>query len=270
MAPVQGGAQGGLPRRDVAAAGDQQRHRVVEPRHDARQRQHAQAGRGELQRERHAVEPAAQPGDVRGVAVGHGEVRPHQPRPVGEQLHRRAVGEVGGARRGQLGGHRQTLQPPGALPRRRQRFPAGRQDPQAGTGRQQLTRQGGAAGDQVLAVVQHQHPGPLAQARGDRLRQGAAGHLGHLHRTGHGGGQQRRTVELGQRHPPGRQPGLGGEPVPHGVRQPGLAAAARAHQAQQPGPADGGEQGRHLRLAPDEPGQRRGRPGRRDSGRRGD
>jgi hypothetical protein len=256
VAPVEGGAQRGLPRRDVAAGGHQQRHRVVEPRDDPGQRQDPQPRRGELQRERHAVQPAAEPGEVGGVGVGHCEVGQHQPGPVGEQLHRLAAGQVRGPRRGQIGRYGQALQPPRGLPRRSQRLPAGREDPQRRAGPQQLADQGRAFRDEVLAVVQHQQAVPVAQLPDDHLRQRLAGHLDHPHRVGERGQQQGRPVELGERHPPGGLPTGRGEPVADRARQPGLAASARADQAQQPGPVHRGQQGGDLGLAPDEAGQR--------------
>jgi len=66
------------------------------------QRQHPQLRRGELDRQRQPVKPAAQLADQPGVVVGDLEAGQHRPGPVEEELHgfgarqpRRCLGREG-------------------------------------------------------------------------------------------------------------------------------------------------------------------------------
>ena len=77
-----------LPLGHVARRGDEQRQHAVEPREHGRGREGADAGGGELDRQRHALERPADAGDVLGVLVGHVEPGVRGPRAIAEQLHR--------------------------------------------------------------------------------------------------------------------------------------------------------------------------------------
>ena len=59
MAPFDGGAERALPRRRISRAGRKQRQSTIESRHELIQIQECHAGCSELNRERQAVEPAA-------------------------------------------------------------------------------------------------------------------------------------------------------------------------------------------------------------------
>ena len=88
--------------------------------------------RGQLDRQRHPVQPAHQPRHIGAVLTGQREPRIGRAGPVGEQRHRLRPGHVIAR-----AGHRQRRQPVRRLARDPQRLPAGRQDPHVITGLQQ-------------------------------------------------------------------------------------------------------------------------------------
>jgi hypothetical protein len=134
---------------------------TVEVGEDLGGRQAGSPGGGELDRQREPVQPAAQPGNVRGrLAVEHPRCA-RRARPREEQLHgRRGLdpGRVVGRWQGQ------GVQPQDVLAWHRQRLAAGRQN---GHPRAVLEQQLGHLGhrvQQVLAVVEDQQPFGLGQA----------------------------------------------------------------------------------------------------------
>ena len=80
VAPGDRAAQRLLARRQVARPGGQDVELMLEPVEDRVGREELDACRGELDRERHAVEPGGDPGDGRRVLVRHLEVRPDRRR----------------------------------------------------------------------------------------------------------------------------------------------------------------------------------------------
>ena len=87
VAPGDRGAQGLLARRQVARAGGQQVELVLEPAEDRLGRQELDPRGGQLDRQRHAVEPGADGRHGGRVLVGHGEARPDRHRALDEQAH---------------------------------------------------------------------------------------------------------------------------------------------------------------------------------------
>ena len=194
---------------------------VLQRRQQLRRAEHPGAGRGELDGERHAVEPADQPGDVARHHVVRQGLRPRVGGPVEEQLDRRRDrSAVGVVVPWQL--ERSHREHPLAFDT--QRHPAGGQHP---TGRVVADEGGDERGgpDQVgLTVVDHQEHGLLVAEVLERLN-GVEPELAGddlVQRLGLGD-----SVQLHEPHPAGIPALLAGG---HLQRQPGLADAARADQ----------------------------------------
>jgi hypothetical protein len=133
---------------------------VIEP---AQQLGHAQRlgpRRGQLDRQRHPVQPTHQPRHIGAVVIGQREPCIGRAGPVGEQRHRPRLRHIIGIPRA---GHRQRRQPAGRLSLDPQRLPAGRQDPHVVTGLQQARAQLRGRADHMLAVIQHQQQLPAGQ-----------------------------------------------------------------------------------------------------------
>jgi hypothetical protein len=133
---------------------------VIEP---AQQLGHAQRlgpRRGQLDRQRHPVQPAHQPRHISAVLAGQREPGIGRPGPVGEQRHRLRPGGATGLTRNL---HRPPGQPVPRLTRDPQRLPAGRQHPHVITGLQQARAQLRGRADHVLAVTQHHQQLPPGQ-----------------------------------------------------------------------------------------------------------
>ena len=111
VAPGDRGAQGLLARRQVARAGGQQVELVLEPAEDRLGRQELDPRGGQLDGQRHAVEPGAD-GRHRGrVLVGDGEARPDRHRALDEQAHGGVLLDRGRVDDARLAGHGQSLEP---------------------------------------------------------------------------------------------------------------------------------------------------------------
>jgi hypothetical protein len=132
----------------VAGSGrTEKQEAIIEPGHDLLDRHGAQPHGGEFEGERDAVQLAAQLDHWQLIRGGEREPGHHRFRPVGEQRHRvRPGGGLVGVgyleRRDQL----RLLAPD------TERLPAGRQDPQPGSGQQQRLGELRAGINQVLAV----------------------------------------------------------------------------------------------------------------------
>ena len=166
IAPFHRGGQGPLPGRSQPVPAGQQREPVIQAGQQLAHPQRLHPGRGQLDRQRHPVQPAHQPRHLRpGLAIQR-KVRVGLPGPVREQHHRLGPGRISQVIRI---GHRQRAQPVPRLLRHPQRLPAGGQDPQVIAGRHQLSAQPGRGAEHVLAVIQHQQqlldgpaPGPAS------------------------------------------------------------------------------------------------------------
>ena len=219
----------------------------IQPAQQLRHAQRLHPRRGQLDRQRHPVQPAHQPRHIGAVLIGQREPRIRRAGPVGEQRHRPRDVVIGIAR----AGHRQRRQPVHRLARDPQRLPAGRQDPHVITGLQQARAQFSGRADHMLAVIQHHQQLPAGQHPRHRLRRRPPRLLPHPQRHRHHRRNPRRIPhrgKLGQprpvrepgRHPPGHragQPGLAHPARPGHHHQPVLLQQAR-HLAHRPGPAD--------------------------------
>ncbi len=139
-----------------AAPAGQHAEAIVEQSGELRQRQHAQPGGRQFEGEREVVEPAAQLGDDR-LGVGVDRERGARRRPAfGEQLDG-GVGTESADREQRLAGHPERLTAGGDHEQVRDLAEQGFDD---GRGR----------GDDVLAVVEHDHQRATAQVAEQQLR----------------------------------------------------------------------------------------------------
>ncbi len=225
VAPLQRGTQRLLARRGVACAAGQQRQGGVQALQHAGHAQQRHPRRGQLQRQRYAVEPPAhlrqrgglgRAGRVAGIGGLHAR---HQ------QRRGRAGGHGGGC---VLVWHGQAFDAQHMLGGQAQRLLARHQQGHAGGTGEHGSGEFGHGVAQVLGVVQHQQQFQRAQRSDDRRRAAARRQR---QRTRHGGRQHARVGDRRQfdhRVAIG-QPALCRRPQ----RQPRLADAAGAHQAEQ-------------------------------------
>ncbi len=258
--PVDHRAQGLLPGQQGAAAAGQQPETVVEPVGQLPRGEHPQAGRGEFDGERQAVQPPADLGAGRRVVVD-AETGAGGGPAVGEQAQCDRVG--------------QWSDGPQHLARYGERLAARGQHRHSGAFGEQPLGEGRCGPDHMLAVVEHQqHPTACAvlgepgeRVQGGRvgggpqaLRGGAAddglpGTECGEHRLRHGLRIVHRR-ELGE--PDAVRPGVGGDG--RGgfralLRQPGLPRAAGTQQGHQPVCGEVGADRGEVRFAADEGGR---------------
>ena len=237
----------------------EQVERAVEAAVQVGERERRQPSRGELDGQRHPVEAADDVGDQFEVRGRGRRAGAHSAGPVEEHRH-------GGNLRRLLPGARQRErgQPEGVFGGQAERLAARRQHAQPRAGRQQRADDVARGVEQVLAVVDHQQAGPVAeqrraggqdvarddvqvQRRGERVRdRGGVGDRGEQH-DGRGVGP-RRDLQ----------------------RDPGLTDPARPDDRHQPVRGEQPVQGRYLLLAADEPRRRPGPCGRGGCSRSGD
>ena len=123
---------------------------VRQVRLDLLRRQHARARGGQLDRQRQAIQRAADPGHHRDRR--RPGARPGQRAACQEQPHGRRAGQ--GLSISLFRRHGQRRHREDGLAGNAQRLPAGREHPQARGAAQQRRRQRGAGAEQVLAVIQ--------------------------------------------------------------------------------------------------------------------
>ncbi len=97
VAPLERRRERLLPRRRRAVARAEQAEAVVEPLGDRRRAERSQPARGELERERQAVEPEADAGDVRRVLLVEHESGRRRRRPLDEEPDRLVAEQLGRA-----------------------------------------------------------------------------------------------------------------------------------------------------------------------------
>ena len=233
MAPFERRPQRLLARQAGAAAAPQQRERVAEPRGDLRGRQHVRAGGGELEREWHAVEPAADLGDRVGVVVGQRERVRGLRRPLAEQAHGLRLLEVGGTDLRAPRRQRQRRHAPGRLAGDPQPLAAGGQHAHVRARAQQCVDERRAAVDQVLAVVEHQQQARVADLGRERPDGIALGAQLHADRGGGLADHERRVPDRAQLHQAGAAIEAGLAPRGQLERQPRLSAAPWAGEREQ-------------------------------------
>ena len=152
VAPVDRGAQRLLAGQRGATTGAEHVEALAQARGDLIERQRGRASRGELDRQRHAVQTPAD------LLHGAGGVRGIEARP-----------RSGGALAEQPLGLGQRGHPPNDLVGTPQRLAARGQDAHARPGSQNLLGQAGTRVDQVLAVVENDQRIASGQMRGQRL-----------------------------------------------------------------------------------------------------
>ena len=230
VTPGHCGRQRPLPARRQPVPGGQQPEPVIEAVQQLRHAQRLHPRRGQLNRQRHPIQPRHQPRHHRPGLVIQREMRVRAAGPVREQRHRLAPG-IGGSIRARQAKRRQPV--PG-LPGHPQRLPAGRQHPHIISGQQQPSAQRRGRADQMLAVIQHQQQ--LLPGQHPRQR------IGHGHPRLLPYPQRRRHCRRNLRGVPQRrqfrQPHPVREPARHSpghlTGQPGLARTARPGHRHQP------------------------------------
>jgi hypothetical protein len=137
----------------------QQRQAAVKPSREALHPEHGRARRGELDRQRQAVEPPANLGDQRSVGIGQREVVDDRGHTLDEQLHRRESRRIGGRQfRRRLRAAERT-EAVVAFTRYPKRLAAGRQDADAWRSAENCRRQARSRVNDMLAIAeQQQHP----------------------------------------------------------------------------------------------------------------
>ena len=167
IAPVEGRAQRPVARERRSPAPGEELEPVIQERDDFRRAQHHRVRRGELDRERDAVQPPADRRNRAEVLLVLLEIGSERTRPRDEQLDRgmlqRHVARDPGRWR-----HAQRRNAVDMLPFDAQRFLAGRQDRGARTALHDQLRKARDRVDEVLAIVDDEENLPVA----DRTRDG--------------------------------------------------------------------------------------------------
>ena len=230
----------------------QQPEPVVEPGADLFHRQRPDPGRGQFDRQRQAIERAADRGDRGGVVRADHESGAGCGGPVGEQADGLIAMRLPGRRIGAHRGHGKRWHPPDRLGRDAQRLTARDQQPQPRRVGQQLAAQLGARVDQVLAVVEGEQQQARPQRVGERLGQRAPGLFADAGDRRHARGhlvRMSQVSQLDEAHPVGKLiRGHGQDPQ----REPGLPDAPGPAQGQRADVAQHPAQFAELTLAADE------------------
>jgi hypothetical protein len=161
VAPGQRGPERLLAIQRRSAAGRQHREAVAESLGDLSRRERPHARRGELERERHSIQPEADLGHRPGVVLAQRKARATslaRSQNTGSTRSRPAPR----ARPTRPGGQRERRTARSLL-RGRAALAARDQDPQPGASAQQVLGKDGAGADQVLAVVQDQQRAPPSE-----------------------------------------------------------------------------------------------------------
>ncbi|MDP2711265.1 MAG: hypothetical protein Q8O56_08600 [Solirubrobacteraceae bacterium] len=255
VAPIDRGGHGLLAGERRPRPRAEHRQRVGQAPGDLVRRQDADAGRRQLDRQRHPFDAATDRRDGRGGRVVEREARRRRSRAFGEQpyrLHRRQLdGRREPGRR-----HGQRVHAPCHLAGDLQRLAARGQQLQVRALRQQRLGEARARGDEVLAVVEHEQHRSVAHMRGDRRLGRATGARFGTERRARRGGDERLVGEAAELD----------EPDPVGVL-PANPLGDREREARLPAPSRAGERDRagstqlvaHVlerARSPDEAGQR--------------
>ena len=219
-----------MPRCRQPVTSNQQPEPVIQAVQQLCQAERLNPRRGQLNRQRHPIQPLHQPGHQRPGPAAHGEMRIHLAGPVSEQRHRLRPTRLRLPRPRQP----QRRQPVPRLPRHPGRLPAGRQDPHIIGGQQHSPAQSRHGRDHMLAVIQHQQHLPASQHPGQRISHRHPRPLVYPQRRRHRRRHPRRIRDRRQLN----QPHPVGEPVSHPpgylTGQPGLTHPARPGHRHQP------------------------------------
>jgi hypothetical protein len=204
-----------------------------------RERKRAQPDGGQLDRQRYAVQAAAQLDHVAEAAAGDGEPGGGR-RPAGEQLDRVVLAE--------------RADRVHVLARRVERLPAGREDGHQGRVQADRLGQQRAGVEQVLAGVEYQQRRPVTQVVEHRVELRLGILLGQPERGRDRVGEQFRLPQRGQLDQAGTVVIVGLDVGRGPQREPGLAHPARPGHGDQPGAAEGGHELDQLAPPPHESG----------------
>ena len=255
VAPVDRRAERLLARDSGARTTGEEPEAVIEAVEDLLRAQHASARGRELDRERDAVEPVADPRDRRGRRVVEVEVRPDLAGALDEELHRLVLLQ-GVETRFVRAGERQARHPPCGFAGHAELLSAGREHDDAGTCEQDPFRDLGGRVDEVLAVVEHHERGLRREMIDEHVERRA--------------GPAARGRPTAAATALGTSVGVGDrceldEPRPVGEaferarreleREPRLPAAAGTGEREHAGLAEELAQHRELGFAPDEAGE---------------
>ena len=233
VTPVDGRSERLLTRQRRATSSGQQREPVGQPIEDLLGGEDSGSNRGKLDRQRQAVETAAQLDDGRLIRAGQLERPRGGGRTLGEQQHRFVLPKLG--ERFASVGRRKPERRHGddVLTRHLERLPGGGDHPHVGRSAKDLGHQAGGRIEHVLTVVEDQQQLAVAQVGQQdlqRLRRGLVPKVqGGDHRVDHQGG----IADLGELDPPGpvREAASEVRRDPNG--QARLADASGADQADQ-------------------------------------
>ena len=234
IAPRHQCLEGTVPSRAGGAAGQQARV-ALQARSELRRPERRAPGRGQLDGQRHAIQPGAQPGDRSRVACGQCERRARRAGPGDKQAAGLGRGDRADRtvfrqfqrryREDEFAGHVQT-------------FPAGGQDAHPAAVPGQHDHHPGGRFQDVLAVVEHDQQLSAGQ-RPDHARHRVRGiSFRDSQRLGDGGGNERGIGQGSQLDQPGAVPEAGLGERRHPQCQPGLAAPAWAGQRDHPAAAE--------------------------------
>jgi hypothetical protein len=239
---------------------------VLEPGKDGVGREQLHPGRGELDRERHPMEPGADAGDSRRIVVGHGEVGPHGDRAGDEEPDRLVLGDrvrrqVPLARREvelleireceEVAGHRQAGYRVLLLARHVERGPARDDDRQPFPGPEEVGHDRTGI-DDLLEVVEDEEGVSAGDPLGQEIPRAPRGCLDQTERPGDPRGDERGVADRLERDEPESVLEAVGRRRGQLERQAGLAGAARAGERQQPRRREQPTRFGKLSLAPDE------------------
>ena len=166
VAPVDQRVERLLPRQCGAASAGEQAKAVVQAREHPLERHGPDAGRGELDRERDAIEAGAESACDRMRRIGEREVGLFEPRTVDEERDR-----IGKRRIGIHVIRGERCQRKHLFAGRVEVLAAGREDGDARRMRQHRSGEARARVDQVLAVVEDDEKAPVRDLRAHRLHQ---------------------------------------------------------------------------------------------------
>jgi len=146
---------------------------TVEPRCKLLDPERDGAGRGQLDRQRDAVEPPADRGDQRSSRVVCSEMRLRRARPVDKEPNRTVKKQIG-VRCGICRRHIQRWHRVNPFPFHPERLAARCNDLYRGAGSQRRLDHFCGGADHMLAIVQHQQQPPAGEPASDALRRSIA------------------------------------------------------------------------------------------------
>ena len=246
MAPVDRGGQGLLAGHDGAGTAGEQPEPVVELGGDALGGQLPAAGRGQLDRERDAVEAMADLGDGGRVGVAHRRTTAGPGGPVRRTGRRRRTATAPGRRRGLRARAAHRRDPPGDLARARRAVRGWWPAPTSTDSPQEIRDQLRARGDQVLAVVEDEQRRLVAELDRQLIDDGRRQDLTSAERGQRGATDRARIGQRVPARPTTRRRDTGRVPRP---RRRGRGGSCRRPPNRSASPAARRQQAAHARRS---------------------